>query len=88
MTTTRPQTITFKEWLALNPGDAVGVELKCSQCDGTGNCKCECGHEHDCPICDGEGKSKEARKLEEKYEAAVAADILKWESFFAKAGAK
>jgi RecJ-like exonuclease len=29
--------------------------VECDECSGTGNCTCDCGHEHECPSCDGEG---------------------------------
>lgn len=28
----------------------------CGDCDGTGDCECECGDEHLCDRCDGTGK--------------------------------
>lgn len=28
---------------------------RCSQCSGTGECRCDCGDEHDCQKCDGSG---------------------------------
>lgn len=32
---------------------------KCGHCDGDGDHRCECGHEHDCELCSGSGTCSE-----------------------------
>jgi DnaJ-class molecular chaperone len=27
----------------------------CESCDGSGECQCHCGDNHDCAVCDGSG---------------------------------
>lgn len=33
----------------------IGTGVLCSQCDGTGDCDCGCGDNHECGICKGSG---------------------------------
>lgn len=51
------------EWCsvpAISPCDACNntgkIFVNCHTCGGTGDCLCDCGHEHDCCACGGEGK--------------------------------
>jgi hypothetical protein len=37
---------------------------ECPGCDGSGNCECHCGDEHDCRDCDGRGKATTCRFCE------------------------
>lgn len=76
-----PRFITFEQWLEMQPEDVRETELKCSDCDGKGQCTCHCGDEHDCGECDGSGKSDAADELHKAYRAAVEVDLKKWEQF-------
>ena len=38
--------------------------IECSYCSGKGFCECQCGDEHDCGTCEGEGKIDDPKKPE------------------------
>jgi hypothetical protein len=47
--------VDFEEWCRRNP-QTKDDEVKCNYCGGSGECMCDCGHEHDCAVCKGTGK--------------------------------
>jgi len=61
--------------------DFKGKNVECDECDGSGEVEWEYKnhtHEHDCPICDGQGKTSLAKKIkngETRAEAHLCIDI-------------
>lgn len=51
--------LSYEEWCTANPKIKKGVyakkEEECDICDGSGECICSCGDEHDCTYCMGNG---------------------------------
>ena len=53
-------------WLAGPFIDFDGEAEECPNCDGTGDCTCACGDEHDCHTCGGTGVAPvEGKALDE-----------------------
>lgn len=77
---TKPKVISFDEWLKSRT-DEEQEKLKCPDCNGSGNCSCHCGDEHECGTCDGTGKSDEGRDLQDEYRKVIEADLKKWEEW-------
>ena len=44
------------DWFKI-PSGFSNEPNKCDKCKGTGECRCKCGHVHDCEYCEGSGLS-------------------------------
>lgn len=70
--------MTFREWIAANPELDSLEDIECDECGGTGEHICSCGHEHECPECQGEGKF-DARR--DAYDKQLTIDKMKFEAW-------
>lgn len=73
--------LSYEEWSKLPSVKALDEEFEeCSMCDGSGTHVCDCGHEHDCDECDGEGKFGNLKRIYADTLRSELEKMLKWKN--------
>lgn len=69
----------YDEWIRIPEVKKLNESLEdCLICDGEGVHVCECGNEHDCESCDGDGMAESLRSIYTRTLRMELEKLLRW----------